>query len=61
MLKDGIIRLNEGIVAVEANVDYYLSCGQHNPRHIDSHFTVAPLARVVTDEDHICKPDQLSE
>ena len=60
-LKVGIIRLNNGTVAVETKVGYLVCGGQHNVPQFDSYFTRAQTALIVTDKEHIKEPQQFFE
>ena len=48
--KDGIFHLNNKTAAVEAKFGYLVSGGQHNALQIDSYFTTAQTALIVTDK-----------
>ena len=61
VVKDRIIRLNNGTVAVETKVGCLVCGGQHNAPQIDSYFTTTQNALIVTDEEHIKEPQQLFE
>ena len=61
VVKDGIIRLNNGTVAVETKFEYIVCGGQHNAPQIDSYFTTTQTVLIVTDKEHIKEPQQLSE
>ena len=61
VIKDGIIRLKNGTVAVESKVGYLVCGGQHNAPQIDSYFTTTQTALNVTEKEHIKEPQQLSE
>ena len=61
VIKDGIIRLKNGTVAVETKVGYLVCGGQHNAPQIDSYFTTTQTALNVTEKEHIKEPQQLSE
>ena len=56
VVKDGIIRLNIGTVAVETKVGYLVCGGQHDGQQIDSYFTTIQTALIVTDKEHIEEP-----
>ena len=61
VVKNGIIRLDNGTVAVETKVGYLVCSGQHSAPQIDSYFTTAQTAPIVTDEEHVKEPQQLFE
>ena len=59
VVKDGIIQLNNGTVAAEIRVGYFVCDCQHNASKIDSYFTNAQIALILTDEEHIKEPGLL--
>ena len=61
VVKVGIIRVNNGTVAVETKVGYLVCGSQHNAPQIDSYFTTTQNALIVTDKEHIKEPQQLFE
>ena len=61
MVKDEIIRLDNGTVAVETKVGYLVCGGQHNAAQIDSYFKTAQTTLIVADEGHVKEPQQLFE
>ena len=60
-LKVGIIRLNNGTVAVETKLGYIVCGGQHNVPQFDSYFTTAQRALIVIDREHIKESQQFFE
>ena len=56
VVKDGIIRLNNGTVAVETKIWCLVCGGLHNAPQIDSYSTTAQTSLIVTDEEHIKEP-----
>ena len=61
VVETGIIRLNNGTVAVETKVGYLVCDGQHNAPQIDSYFTTTQTALIVTDKEDIKESQQLFE
>ena len=56
VVKDGIIRLNNGPVAVETKVGCLVCGGQHNAPQIDRYFTTTQTVVIVTDKEHNKEP-----
>ena len=52
VVKDGIIRLNNGTVAVETKVGYLVCGGRPNVPQIDRYFTTSPTAPKNTSKNH---------
>ena len=53
VVTDGVIRLNNGTVAVKTKIAYLVCRGQHNaPPQIDSYFTKTQTVLFVADKEH---------
>ena len=58
VVKNGIIRLNNGTVAAGTKVRYLVCGGQYNAPQIDKYITTTQTALIVTDKEHIKEPQQ---